>query len=109
MATASAVTLGVLAADPGARDLVAADNTAADVSAGTFVKHTVSRSDDRLNAHKLETAAERTATLRAVEKAHTKMWTTTVLNLWSDSGDDAAQVGELEAGKPVLVTGRKTA
>jgi hypothetical protein len=48
-------------------------------------------------------------TQRVVQQADQKLWTTTVLNLWSGSGDDATQVGELEAGKRVLVTGRKTA
>ena len=48
-------------------------------------------------------------TERAVARANQKLWTTTVLNLWSDAGDGATQVGELAAGKHVLVTGRKAA
>ena len=112
VATVSAVTLGVLAADPDTRDLVASD-TSADLSAGTLSKDTVSRSNSRLDANKLQATFElnltRTATLRAVQAAHEKLWTTTVLNLWSNPGDGATQVGELEAGKRVLVTGRKTA
>ena len=42
----------------------------------------------------------------AVADADTHRWTTTALNLWDDSGAAASQVGEIEAGKKVLVTGR---
>jgi hypothetical protein len=127
MATVSAVTLGVLAADPGGRDLVAQDS-AADVSAGLLPRDTVSRSQSRTESRiasriedkKLQQAADRlqqaadrkaeaevAATALAVKKADTKLWTTTVLNLWSASGEDATQRGVIAAGKQVLVTGRK--
>ncbi|GAA4369745.1 mucin-2 protein [Nocardioides caricicola] len=110
MATVSAVTLGVLAADPEARDLVAQD-AASDLSAGLMARDTVSRSDSRVERKALQKAfdenAELTATAAAVKKAETKLWTTAPLNLWSDSGKDAVQRGEIAAGKPVLVTGRK--
>ncbi|GAW49909.1 MULTISPECIES: hypothetical protein [unclassified Nocardioides] len=109
LATASVVTLGVLASSPAARDLVAED-TAADLS-GVQSRDTVSRSDSRVAAQELAKTfavdADRAATLRAVRTADTKLWTTTVLNLWTDSGKDASQVGELEAATRVLVTGRK--
>jgi hypothetical protein len=109
VATASVVTLGVLASSPAARNLVA-DDAAADLS-GVQSRDTVSRSDSRLDVQLLmkKPAGDlaRVATLRAVRMADTQLWTTTVLNLWSDSGADATQVGELEAGKKVLVTGRK--
>jgi hypothetical protein len=114
LATASVVTLGVLASNPAARDLVAED-TAADLS-GVQSRDTVSRSDSRVAAQELSktsaraldrAATLRAATLRAVRTADTKLWTTTVLNLWTDSGKGATQVGELEAATSVLVTGRK--
>jgi hypothetical protein len=109
LATASVVTLGVLASSPAARDLVAED-TAADLS-GVQSRDTVSRSDSRVAAQELSKTfgsnLDRAATLRAVRTADTKLWTTTVLNLWTDSGKDATQVGELEAATSVLVTGRK--
>ncbi|MCW2771807.1 MAG: hypothetical protein JWN91_133 [Nocardioides sp.] len=114
LATASVVTLGVLASSPAARDLVAED-TAADLS-GVQSRDTVSRSDSRVAAQELSktsaraldrAATLRAATLRAVRTADTKLWTTTVLNLWTDSGKGATQVGELEAATSVLVTGRK--
>jgi hypothetical protein len=118
LATASVVTLGVLASSPAARDLVAED-TAADLS-GVQSRDTVSRSDSRVAAQELPKASARdsardldraatlrAATLHAVRTADTKLWTTTVLNLWTESGKDATQVGELEAATSVLVTGRK--
>ena len=125
LATASVVTLGVLASSPATRDLVA-DDTAADLSglqsglpSGGQSRDTVSRSDSRVDsrldsrmaAQELQkTMANdfaRATTLRAVRQADTRLWTTTELNLWSDSGEDAVQVGELEASKSVLVTGRQ--
>ena len=36
-----------------------------------------------------------------------KLWTTAPLNLWTSPDADATKVGEVEAGKQVLVTGRK--
>jgi hypothetical protein len=121
LATASVVTLGVLASSPETRNLVAED-TATDLS-GVQSRDTVSRSesrsDSRLDLHagirsdvrvverKLDLKLTRTATLRAVRSADTRLWTTTELNLWSNPGKDAAMVGELDAGDKVLVTGRK--
>lgn len=106
LATASAVTLGVLASSPDSTLL--AQDTAADVSGATVARDTVSRSGSRLDATELRLKPS-VLTQRAIARADEKLWTTTVLNLWSDSGADAAQLGELAAGKHVLVTGRKTA
>jgi uncharacterized protein YgiM (DUF1202 family) len=47
------------------------------------------------------------AVTAAVKAAKTTLWTTDDLNIWSQPGDKAKQLGELEAGKKVLVTGRK--
>jgi hypothetical protein len=47
------------------------------------------------------------ATAKAVRRADTKLWTTAPLNLWTESGDDAEMVGEIEASRQVLVTGRQ--
>ncbi|HYF74370.1 MAG TPA: mucin-2 protein [Nocardioides sp.] len=110
LATASAVTMGVLAANPETRELVAQESSA-DVGAAAAERPPVlSRSGSRTEPVKLRRsvvlARERAATERAVRRADTRLWTTTVLNLWTDSGRDAVQVGELEAGKRVLVTGR---
>ncbi len=112
LATAGAVTLGVLAASPDAGDLVAQETTSADLGAAADRPPVLSRAGSRTEPIELRksvvAARERAATERAVRRAHTKLWSTTVLNLWSDSGKDATQVGELEAAKRVLVTGRST-
>lgn len=111
LATASVVTLGVLASDPSTRDLVAQES-GSDVGAAAERPPVLSRAGSRIEPVELRPsvvrARERAATERAVERAHVKMWTTTDLNLWTASDDDAAQVGELAAGKRVLVTGRST-
>jgi hypothetical protein len=118
LATASAVTIGMLASSPEST-LLAHDTssgtsagtsagTAADISGATLARDTVSRSGSRVEAKELRLKPS-VLTERAVQKAHEKLWTTTELNLWSDAGDDATQVGVLDAGKHVLVTGRKTA
>lgn len=113
LATASAVTLGVLASSPEARDLVAQESTAGlgAEAAAADRPPVLSRAGSRTEPVELRksvvAARERAATKRAVQGADTRLWTTTTLNLWSDSGADATQVGEVEAGKRVLVTGRK--
>lgn len=111
LATASAVTLGVLAASPEARDLVAQETTT-DTGVAAERPAVLSRAGSRTEPVELRksvvAARERAATARAVQRAHTRLWTTTVLNLWSDSGADAARLGEIGAGKRVLVTGRST-
>jgi len=50
---------------------------------------------------------ERAATAQAIRKADTRLWATTVLNLWSASGEKAVNLGEIEVGDKVLVTGRE--
>ncbi|WP_109509682.1 ligand-binding protein SH3 [Nocardioides speluncae] len=50
---------------------------------------------------------EREATRRAVKNAKIKLWSTEELNLWSSSEESAEQLGTLDAGERVLVTGRK--
>lgn len=47
------------------------------------------------------------ATRVAVSRADTKLWVTTDLNLWNSPRESAEQVGVLEEGTKVLVTGRK--
>jgi hypothetical protein len=42
----------------------------------------------------------------AVEHAKQHRWTTTDLNIWTQPGDKAKKLGELDAAKKVLVTGR---
>ncbi len=110
LATASAVTLGVLASNPAAPVLFA-QSDAADISQPIarqpIARQPVSRSDSRLSAKAERTDIERVATATAIRKADTRLWTSTALNLWADSYEGAAQRGEIEARKQVLITGRK--
>lgn len=114
VATASAVTLGVLASDPATRDLIAAEGAAADVAAAPVQprQQVISRSSTRSTIKpmtKIERVTAPAATRQAVRKAETRLWTSEALNLWSEPGEDARQVGELEPGEKVLVTGRSLA
>jgi hypothetical protein len=63
----------------------------------------------RIAAREARIAAreEAEATAEAVAAADTELWTTEVLNLWSLSGNDAEELGEVDAGEQVLVTGRE--
>ena len=119
LATASAVTIGVLGSTPDPGELVARE--AATVSGAAPRQDVASREDvasraeSRLASRKrqvpLQAAVERNhrlaVTRAAVEAAHVKRWTTSDLNLWLGAAEDAAQDGEIETGKRVLVTGRK--
>ncbi|MBZ5735845.1 mucin-2 protein [Nocardioides sp. TRM66260-LWL] len=51
--------------------------------------------------------AKAARTRAAVAAADTHRWTTTALNLWDGSGQDARKVGLLDPGAKVLVTGRR--
>ncbi len=113
--TASAVTLGVLAAGPQAPDLGAIQTTSSDavMSAVPLSPRTaiVSRGDSRVSVEpskpsKLELVLSKGQTKKAIAKADRKLWTESDLNLWSQPGAKAKRQGELEAGRRVLVTGR---
>jgi hypothetical protein len=112
LATASAVTLGVLASNPDPRDLIGAQDASASISGSR--EGAVSRSDSRLDApvdgqvlHRaLGVDLSPAATARAIRDADTELWTTTALNLWSSPTEGAAEVGEIDSGKKVLLTGR---
>ncbi len=116
LATASTVGLGVLATSPEVRETLVASSTAniskppADRRENTI---TISRSASRVDSVHLvrEYAVDMTpvAVAKAVRNADTTMWTTVELNLWTTPGEDAKQVGVIEEGKKVLITGRKAA
>lgn len=132
MATASAIGVGVLAADIEVAPVTSAriaDAATADVGAALGDRsETVSRGTARAEAPAAAAAAENRASRRAIaaaaeptelekvldpaavrtalRQADTKLWTTEALNLWTEPGDRAEQVGELAAGEQVLVTGR---
>ncbi|MCW2765027.1 MAG: hypothetical protein JWO11_986 [Nocardioides sp.] len=115
LATASVVTAGVLTSNP-AVDRVATNSAthtatpsaAADLPSDRHV--TVSRSNSRVAVKTLPTRVEttlaRVSTLRAVRNAHTKLWTTAPLNIWTAPDKTAKQLGVLAAAEHVLVTAR---
>ena len=124
LATAGAVTVGVVAADPAASGL---SSISAAHGAGTSGTSTVSsvpslspadalrddpvtRAEDRTKHTKLTpippNAMSKDAIRLAIKGAEKKQWTTDTLNLWNQPGEKATQLGEIEAGTRVLVTGR---
>jgi len=110
LATAGAVTLGVAGASS-PTELVTASAREAAVPGPSMEferQPVVSRSSDRIERKpsKAELITEPTAVARAVAAAHTRLWTTTLLNLWNGPGDKADKVGEVKALEKVLVTGR---
>ncbi len=127
LATASAVTLGVLASEPASTQIPAAAAAAAATpltsspsTASPSAEPTpaapqrsrgVSRSASRgelsslLSKSKVVMSSE--TTVEAIKKADVQLFTTTTLNVWSDPSALAEQVGEIEAGEKVLVTGRE--
>jgi hypothetical protein len=115
-ATLASVTVGVLAKAPEAQDMVASNNTAA-IGNLTRDDETVSRSSgrSRFDSDKLaslaafqkkQNAAELAATRKAIRGATEKRWATADLNLWTAADDAARNVGLLDSGKRVLITGR---
>jgi hypothetical protein len=112
LATASVVTIGVLGAGPAASDL-------APLAIPTPLAASADRSDDPItrSENRVKATASRdlpppafmskasiTAAIKAAKK---QQWTTDDLNIWNQPGDKARQLGELAAGKKVVVTGRE--
>ena len=116
LATASAVTLGVVTSEPAGSDLPgAAASIGGPTSAPTQAelerkRESVSRAATRGELSSLlarsASVTSRESTRQAIKNADTRLWTTTTLNLWDEPGDQAAQVGEIEPGEKVLATGR---
>ncbi len=124
VATLSTVGAGVLVASPETRDMLAASSStttsstsssgaqslgsAVDISDRTPV---VSRSGSRIEPlTKIEKMLTGEATTKAIKAADTELWTTTVLNLWTTPEESTGEnLGEIDAGKKVLVTGREAA
>ena len=110
LATASAVTLGIMTGEPASSE---DDMTAAASSLGSGAadrREDVSRGSGRgeltsmLSKSKVTISGE--STREAVRSAELKLWVSSTLDLWSDPSKDAEPVGEIEAGEKVLVTGR---
>lgn len=116
LATAATVTIGVLAAEPAATELaplasVAAASKASSASAERS-EDPVTRSESRIKATMSRdlpppSFMSKAAISAAIKAAKLHQWTTTDLNIWNQPGDKAKQLGELESGKKVLVTGRE--
>jgi hypothetical protein len=110
VATAATVGMGVLASTPEARDLLVASSGASIGNVGSE-RQVVSRSDARDDFANLQKAYDanlsKVATLRAVRRADTKLWTTADLNLWDAFGKDAKKIGLIQEEKKILVTGRQ--
>jgi hypothetical protein len=119
LATVGAVSVGVLAANPEQREVLAQSNAGSigtTLDRDTTVSRSASRSmgrrsEDALNRYQQRLAEEREAraTAKAVKAADTHLWTTTLLNLWTEAGDEGRKVGLVKASKKVLVTGREQA
>jgi hypothetical protein len=113
MATVSAVGLGVLVSDP-VLSTVAASPTTHDITVSRD-EAPVTRSTSRTSAStsaldeslKAPNLLSKALTAQAIKKADTQLWTTDELNIWTSPGKTAEQLGELDAGKKVLVTGRE--
>jgi hypothetical protein len=112
LATASAVTLGVVTGDPASSDTPTAapipvETTAAPESRRESVSRSGSRGELSSLLSKSEMVTSSESTRQAIKNAETRLWTATTLNLWTEPGKKARQVGEIETGEKVLVTGRK--
>jgi hypothetical protein len=111
LATASAVTVGVLAADPVAgRGIFAQDSATISQASARASSKRLELPIERIQDRKVVSrSVSRLARVSAVRDADTRLWTTADLDLWSGSGKDATKGGELATGKSVLVTGRRAA
>ena len=114
LATASAVTLGVLGSPQHTLDGVSTEPAASSAEGKAPAPpgargDVVSRGQSRLASTKptkLELVLSEGQTKKALARADRKLWTQSDLNLWTQPGEKAKKLGELEANKLVLVTGR---
>jgi hypothetical protein len=122
LATASAVTLGVLASSPEAPEILtaqtasgAADDPAVDTETqapappprpDSVSRFSSGRTAVEQKPSKLELVLSKGQTEKALKKADQQLWTQAPLNIWNQPGEKAKQLGELEVGTKVLVTGR---
>jgi len=124
VATLSAVTMGVLAAEPATNDSLLASSDTSQPAAGPAAGSvddsalrrriettTVSRSRIR-TAAKAEAAAREEISVdrkarRLAKKLDDAVWTTDVLNLWDGPSEKSDKLGVIGAVKQVSVTGRE--
>ncbi|MGC4109620.1 MAG: mucin-2 protein [Nocardioides sp.] len=106
VATVPAVALGVVHAET-PLDIAADKPPPLHLDSNRYDNAPVSRGFDRTAEARFQQGiAAQQATAHAVAKAHVKKWASADLNLWSSSEQAARQIGLLQEGKPVLVTGR---
>ncbi|TNM41253.1 hypothetical protein FHP29_09675 [Nocardioides albidus] len=115
LATTAVVTGGVLNSSAPESDLIAVDRSKAAAGsvgaaeqAGTrlpLLSRSTDRSADAIGS-KLDAVLSDEATAQAIAGAQQRQWTDATLNLWTRPDKRAKQVGELEEGEKVLVTGR---
>jgi len=125
VATLSAVTMGVLAAEPATsgEDLLASSSSTSQSISGAVSNNstalsrrgetTVSRSQIR-TAARAEAAARKDLTIdrqarRLAKKLDARFWTTEALNLWSGPGEKSEKLGVIDPLERVAVTGREQA
>lgn len=128
VATMSAVTMGVLAADPATsdNDLLASSSTtstytsdrSSDVLSFSNASALSRRGDSVVSRSQIRTAARAEAAARKemevdklarrmARKVDNSFWTTEALNLWDGPSEKAEKLGVIEALRKVSVTGRR--
>lgn len=128
VATMSAVTMGVLAADPATSDndlLASSSTTSTDTSDRSSDALSFSnasalsrRGDSVVSRSQIRTAARAEAAARKemevdklarrmAKKVDNSFWTTEALNLWDGPSEKAEKLGVIEALRKVSVTGRR--
>jgi hypothetical protein len=114
LATTGTVGLGVLATNPEVRDNLVASSASSLSHASDSGRDDVviSRSAARVDSTRIQKLfgvdMSKAAVRKAIRGADTRLWTTVELNIWTSPGQKAEKLGVLDAGKKVLVTGRKT-
>lgn len=106
LATMAPVAVGVVSADVAPANFIA---DAASFTGGETRGPQVSRSQSRLVPSEAELARQKreAATAKAVKNADERLWTTATLEVWSSAAKSAKNHGEIDAGRKVLVTGRR--
>jgi len=111
IATLATVTTGVLTTDSDPAPEVSANQASfTQLTRDSEVSRSSART--RLAANltvgvALSRQAEAAATRKAIRNAKKHLWTTAELNLWASTSEDAKLFGTIDAGKKVLVTGRR--
>jgi hypothetical protein len=119
VATLSAVTMGVLAAEPATSDDSLVASSASQSFSGA-ASSALGRRGDLVSRSTIRTAAKAEAAAREdlevdqqarrlAKKLDSPMWTTDVLNLWAGPSDKSDKLGEIGALKQIAVTGREQA